>query len=324
MEKSSNKRDFYLDTVKGLLVIGIVFIHTVFCSGISYIPQYMRNIALCFDVPLFFFVTGCVMSIHPNFNPFKQMYKLALIFLFGVLISQICFLHVNFSQLMQTICFNNADIPKLKVVAGSYWFVPVYIISLLYAKIIIDYLKKWVLNLAIIAIPIFYIFLWFADKSAQISMFGTNIQIILFYLWLILIGYENFKIKNKKIWLYVLFLVLLSILLFLYYIPDLYFQEYKFPVKLPYFILSLFSISTAMFFYRTMKENIFAKIGKNALYYYFSQGIGASVIFYFAKLPIQIWQIKFLLCLGINLLITILLGYAISLIYPKFEKVFLK
>ena len=61
-----------------------------------------------------------------------------------------------------------------------------------------------------------------------------------------------------------------------------------------------------------------------AIYYYLSQGIGASVLYNVAKIPMPIWEIKFILCLCINLLITLCIGYILSIVYPKFEKLFIK
>lgn len=252
------------------------------------------------------------------------MYKLALIFFFGILISQICFLHISSPKLIQPIYFLNANIPKLQVVAGSYWFVPIYLISQLYSKIIITYFKKWITYIALIGIPIFYVVLWFVDKPTRMTAFGYNIQYVLFYTWLIIAGYKFFKTRGKIFCPYISIGVLFALGLILYFIPDISFQSCKFPVKLPYCILSMLSISIIMSIKQNPKNNIFANLEKNALYYYLSQGIGASAIYYFAKLPISIWQIKLVICFVINLAITITLGLLFSLIYPKFEKIFIK
>ena len=322
--KQTNVRDYYLDTLKGLLIVGIVLIHTVFHSGGSYVPNCIRNIVLGFDVPLFFFITGCVMATHPNINPLKQMYKLILIFFFGVLLTQICFLHISLPKLMQTVYLAGANVPLLKSINASYWFVPMYIVALIYAKIIVNYFKKWVSLIILIAVPVYYISMWIIDKTSTIYVLGLNVQSFLFYLWLILFGNEIYKFKGKKYWLIPLLIAITSTFCFYRFTSDLCMQSCKFPVKLPYIVLSMISISAAMLMYKKIRSNIFSKIGKNALYYYLSQGIGASIIYLIAKLPIHIWQLKFILCFCINLTITLLLGYIFSLIYPKFEKLFIK
>ena len=56
VQTSINKqRDSYIDVVKGLALLSIMLIHTVFWSGQDYVPSFCQNIVLCFDVPVFFF-----------------------------------------------------------------------------------------------------------------------------------------------------------------------------------------------------------------------------------------------------------------------------
>lgn len=318
------ERDYYLDFVKGILVISVVLIHTAFCSGTSYVPSFMREIVLALDVPLFFFITGCVISKHPNISPLKQLFKFILLFFLGVLLIQICLLHISLPKLMKTIFLISADTPKVISVKWSYWFVPMYVIALLYSKTIIQYFKKWFSYFLLAGIPIFYIVTWIINKTVTLNCLGLPVQSFLFYIWLILFGYEVYKFKQKKFWIFIAIGALITTICFYSFVPDLVMQKCKFPVKLPYFALSLISISATMFFARNVKSNFISKIGENAIYYYFSQGIGASIIFNIAKLPIEIWQLKFILCFSINLLITIILGYIFSLIYPKFEKLFIK
>ncbi len=315
-------RDYYLDTIKGLLVVGIVLIHTAFHSGTSYVPNYIRNIVLTFDVPLFFFITGCVTAKHHDINPLKQMYKLILLFFFCVLIYQICCFKLNIQELMQPVFLTGAPTSLLYSINASYWFVPMYIVSLIYAKVIISYFKNFVIYSILILVPVFYIFMY--NIECVEKALGQNVQSFLFYLWLILFGFKMYKFKGRKYWRTPLILASIAIILLYLYFPNLIMQEYKFPVKLPYFVLSIISISGMMLIYKDVKNNFFAKIGKNALYYYLSQGIGASIIFSIAKLPVSIWQVKFFLCFLINLTITLFFGYIISLIYPKLEKLFIK
>mgnify|MGYP000827523484 FL=1 len=52
------KRDTYLDFMKGVAAINIIMIHTVFCSGESYVPEIVKSMALVLDVPFFFFCSG--------------------------------------------------------------------------------------------------------------------------------------------------------------------------------------------------------------------------------------------------------------------------
>lgn len=324
MQDIVNNRDYYIDSVKGLLIISIVLIHTVFWSGISYIPSIMQDFVLIFDVPLFFFITGCVMRVHSSINPLKQMLKLIMIFFIAVLLSQIFTFNINLSELFQPIILSGANILNFQVLSGSYWFVPIYILTLIYAKISLDYFRNWLLNLSLILIPIYYLVLWITNNNSVEYVLGINLQYFLFYYWIMILGHQCFETKGKKYWIYILFFSLVISVLFKVYEPELTFQACKFPVKLPYFILSLISISSLMLFYRKLKNNIFAKLGKNAVFYYLSQGIGSSIIYFLAKIQITNWEIKFIICFASNLLLTLIIGYLFSLIYKNIEKLFIK
>ena len=47
-------RDSFIDNARGLTVISVIFIHTVFYSGYSYVLEWVRSLSLYIDVPLFF------------------------------------------------------------------------------------------------------------------------------------------------------------------------------------------------------------------------------------------------------------------------------
>ena len=51
-------RNNYIDCLRGIAAISIVFIHTCFWSGESYVPEFMQSLSLAIDVPFFFFLSG--------------------------------------------------------------------------------------------------------------------------------------------------------------------------------------------------------------------------------------------------------------------------
>ena len=55
MEK---RREKAIDFFRGIAILNIIFIHTVFVSGWNYVPDWVRNFSLLFDVPVFFFLAG--------------------------------------------------------------------------------------------------------------------------------------------------------------------------------------------------------------------------------------------------------------------------
>lgn len=51
-----------LDLVKGLAILVVIHTHTVFWSGMGYLPDWSRNASLVFDVPVFFFISGFLLA----------------------------------------------------------------------------------------------------------------------------------------------------------------------------------------------------------------------------------------------------------------------
>lgn len=57
------ERNIAIDFFRGIVIINIVFIHTTFCSGLFYVPSYIRNLSLLIDVPIFFSWPGGLRAI---------------------------------------------------------------------------------------------------------------------------------------------------------------------------------------------------------------------------------------------------------------------
>lgn len=85
VQTSINKqRDSYIDVVKGLALLSIMLIHTVFWSGQDYVPSFCQNIVLCFDVPVFFLLSGMGISYNNGKISFPAMF-LKFSIAFGIL-----------------------------------------------------------------------------------------------------------------------------------------------------------------------------------------------------------------------------------------------
>ena len=68
MENIKRNRNYYIDNIRGLAIISVIFIHTVFWSGGSYVPEYMRNLALLIRCSDILFING-------NVNVYNKKYK---------------------------------------------------------------------------------------------------------------------------------------------------------------------------------------------------------------------------------------------------------
>ena len=94
-------------------------------------------------------------------------------------------------------------------------------------------------------------------------------------------------------------------------------NKQKFPPKLPYIVASLLSIVTIMVLYnrlKIMKDNFVNYIGKNAIFYYFGQGISSSLV-YFIVSPLKEalhWFPLMMLVYGINVALAIAIAEVIK------------
>ena len=197
MGNKKKNRNYYIDNIRGLATISVVFIHTVFWSGSSYVPEYMRNLSLLIDVPIFFLLTGMLMSVVKNINPIKQVTKLIFSFFILVLAYQILFMDI---------------------------------------------------------------------------------------------------------------------------------QDYKFPVGIPYVVASMISLFLILHFFHkstflNLKIPILSFVGCNSLYFYMSQGIGVSILFYILPFLKFSWQLKMIFAFIINIIASLIIGYLFIWFEKQFNKI---
>lgn len=197
MGNKKKNRNYYIDNIRGLATISVVFIHTVFWSGSLYVPEYMRNLSLLIDVPIFFLLTGMLMSVVKNINPIKQVTKLIFSFFILVLAYQILFMDI---------------------------------------------------------------------------------------------------------------------------------QDYKFPVGIPYVVASMISLFLILHFFHkstflNLKIPILSFVGCNSLYFYMSQGIGASILFYILPFLKFSWQLKMIFAFIINIIASLIIGYLFIWVEKQFNKI---
>lgn len=322
MGNKKKNRNYYIDNIRGLATISVVFIHTVFWSGSSYVPEYMRNLSLLIDVPIFFLLTGMLMSVVKNINPIKQVTKLIFSFFILVLAYQILFMDINVNNLFSALFFYNAVLDKFPVVSGSYWFVPVYVIALLVSYMLIKQYSSKKLFTVIILIFFYYLFTYFT--KIEINFYNFNYS-ILFFISCILIGYLGAMKKYRYLYI-VLSLVSILIYLSIYLSKKIVLQDYKFPVGIPYVVASMISLFLILHFFHkstflNLKIPILSFVGCNSLYFYMSQGIGASILFYILPFLKFSWQLKMIFAFIINIIASLIIGYLFIWVEKQFNKI---
>ncbi|MBK1894914.1 acyltransferase family protein [Chryseobacterium paridis] len=341
-------RDLYIDFAKGLATLSIIFIHTAFWSGQFYISAETRVFSLVFDVALFYALSG----ITSGANIEKTLYRLLkLQITYMIFVTFLFFLDYFFKVFGLTFFsmewlqnfystfgskyattsisavpqwqnlgnwylhqYTNAD--TFPVVMGSFWYLKVYFILTVFGVLILRFFPKhvhWFIGICIALTLIFNCFPWLYPTG--------QVGYVAFYLGVFLIAN---RMKGKKISLKmipVLYVMVAALLLwmFWYYGNEIFYKinKNKFPPQAPYIIWTLFSLVTLFVFYNRLKitkENFITYIGKNAIFFYFAQGISSSLVYFLVVYLKEkmVWWILMILIYIINIILATIIAKALK------------
>ncbi|CAA7196430.1 acyltransferase family protein [Chryseobacterium potabilaquae] len=345
-------RDLYIDFSKGLATLSIIFIHTAFWSGQFYIPAEIRVFSLVFDVAIFYALSGITSgnNIEKTFYRLLKLQITYMIFVTGLFFLDYFFkvfgllffslddlknfyatfgskyivsdisLEPRWQNLGNWYLHQYTPVDTFPVVMGSFWYLKVYFILTMFGVLILKFFPKHKNLFLIICITLTLLFNIFPTYYPT-----GQVGYITFYLSLFLIAN---KMKGKKIpvnMIPILYGIVFIILtgMFWYYGKEIFYKinNNKFPPKIPYIIWSLFSLVTLFVFYNRLKikkENILTYIGKNAIFFYFAQGISSSLI-YFIVVFFNEKMNWFLLMIEVYI-INIFLAFIIAWSLQKFDK----
>ncbi|MBP2617151.1 acyltransferase family protein [Chryseobacterium jejuense] len=311
-------RDLYIDFAKGLATLSIIFIHTAFWSGQFYIPAEVRVFSLVFDVALFYALSGITSGTNIE-KTFYRLLKLQITYMIFVTflffldyffkVVGLSFLSLEWLQSFYSTFgskysttsistmpqwqnlgnwylhqYTNAD--TFPVVMGSFWYLKVYYILTVLGVLILRFFPRhinWFIGLCIGLTLLFNIFPEYYPTG--------QVGYVAFYMGVFLIGnrMRGKKIPTKLIpILYMLVGVALA-WMFWYYGNEIFYKinKNKFPPQIAYIIWVQFSLVTLFVLYNRLKvtkENIITYIGKNAIFFYFAQGISSSLVYFLVVL----------------------------------------
>lgn len=338
------KRDLYIDYAKGLATLSIIFIHTTFWSGQLYIPREMRILSLLFDVPIFFALSGLTSSgnIDKTFYRllklqitymifvtglffFDSFFKVFLQNFFGVETYRDFFLTFGSKYTVNTLSrpfdwrvlgnwwvhqYSTCD--TFPVVMGSFWYLKTYYIVTILGVLALRFFQKhisWIIGICV-ALTLIFNFIPNYYPTGQVGYTA-------FYLAIFLLA---FQLKGKKLYQYQIFtlvgfVVLSYLAMFIYYGWDIFYliNKQKFAPKIPYIVWSFLSLFIVFVFYNRLKfttENLLSFIGKNAIFFYFAQGISSSLVYFiipFFKEKLH-WSVLMILIYLVNVLLAIFLA----------------
>jgi len=334
--KEKAKRDNYIDFLRGIAAVSIIFIHTCFSSGENYVPEFMKSFSLAIDVPLFFFLSGWAssyqLSFEKNIFSLVGIYKRYVMFLpfFVLALEATAFFTgqssgMSLRSLYGNLFFHFLEENCLPVVGSSMWFMPVYftvvaIGQFLAHKVFENFSKPKILI--------------FIGAGLLCSYWGMPFFLMsprtLFYLFFYFAGMvcKNFRpVRFAEVVLFALVdLTLMQVVggIMEWDIGNM--QSMKFPPNIIYMLYAFLAISVAVWGRGKLPDlspdNTFCRIGRSAILFYFCQGISSSWLCFLLPKIELFWGIKLSLAFVSNLVWTFLLVVLLKNFYRLEEKVF--
>ncbi len=323
-------REKSIDFFRGLAALNIIMIHTVFHSGAEYVPWWFQQIFLLLDVPAFFFLAGWSNAFNnavvKSLQSIKKLWIDWAVFCVCAFGAVALFFRdgVNLYHFVQAVFSFRFEVGQLPSVAWSTWFMPVYIWVVLFFGITTKYAagkltkedNKKFLQWLLAGLALLFMAMHFLSGE-WVHVFRP----IVAYGFVFVAGYycKDVEINWKQLAAGILGLVALwfgSAKVFSVSFWNL--QGAKFPPTILYLAASGISILFIVFLKHRIPEkwmnNAVCHVGKNAICYYFAQGVGASVLFRVAPHFSVHWLLKCVVCFCVNLVITIAVAEVFRLI----------
>lgn len=336
-KNTDKKRNNYIDVLKGIAIISVIFIHTAFASGLKYVPLWFSNFTLLFEVPMFFFLSGWSFSYSKNNKSYlkslllTQIRYMVYIFIMAIIVNIISYISkgvcsIGIGSFLEWIFHKDIYTLPFKEVRNSLWFFRVYFIVCIIGAMLLKLLNEKSSKGMIVLLGITLFGTTFAFEGLGNMKLGMEYNYIFFYLLFFMLGnitkYKNLNIKETAIYIILTVLGLIMINVFTERkIFDI--QGNKFPPNFIYLLWSLFGVIIVLYlkkFFINCKENVISKIGQNSIYVYFAQAIGASILWFISPAINLEWYYKIIIMFIINLILTGVITVILKLIIEPITK----
>ena len=336
-----NKRNLYIDACRGIAALGIISIHTAFYGGFE-VPEWFRSLTLFLDVPFFFYISGWAYSYKaPDIiRSGKGIISIWLKWIFFIcVIDLVTLILVRFnsgyvpltspSKLFQAFMFKEGIAPGFFVIGGSVWFIPFFFGSLIINTVVLKLVNSSRRKEQYETVYMVFLFLAYLWVLAGGYFFGLDVIFILFYGFIWMMGYNGFgRIKSVKGFIISFIAAVIGLFVTTYFdmhllqIGPFDVQASKCTPSARYLVISMFVILIAGSLEKWIKKpnKLLVHIGQNAIFYFFGQGVGSSLInYYSSRLPVGNWFVKYLIFFAANIVMTVIVSESIRFLYEKFS-----
>ncbi len=341
---ANSTRNTYIDACRGIAAISIVAIHTSF-YGLPNTPDWFKSLTLFIDVPFFFYLSGWASSYkQPDViragKSILRIWAQWIVFILVLNVFSFISLRLPYSyspirglaDLVRCLFFDENISPGFFVIGASTWFIPFYFATILISNALLRLIKDSKRRDKYCYFYIVFLILLMLWAYFHPDYFGYYPPFLMLYGSLWMIGYIRAE-KRESLTGFILALCFCAAGLCLfsrldYRIKEIYWYDLQSSKCLPsgkYLFASFFSILIGGNLERFIEKpnRILAHIGKNALYYFFGQGVGSSVLSYgHISLEISSWGLKWLAYFIINLVITTVVAESVRFIYLNIYKAY--
>jgi fucose 4-O-acetylase-like acetyltransferase len=341
-------RDTYFDAFKGMMILSVINIHTVYWSLKPYTPDILRELAYFVDIPIFFFISGYFVR-YSGFlscgrQALRQLVRLYLRYLvITALVASGTVLWVYFFRdripdglpasllSMFTLKLSGELWGYFKGYYGNLWYLHTYLPMLLLVPVMvgIPFFPRFKYVVLFVLLILYYLMTYeYKGHVFLLRSWGD----IFFYSFFYVLG-TVYRIKEEELSARLVlfsFIVNCLVVWFIFQMDggELRLSRYKFPPSVEWLVYSLLLVHVFVlirpYWNKTIRSRIsriapgLEWIGNNSLTVYLIQGLICSIPFLFAGRlaeAVSYTPLLYLLVFSFNATVSI----SLSIIYTRSE-----
>lgn len=334
-------RDPFVDVFKGIMILWVIHIHTVYWSGYHYISEGVRQATLLADVPIFFFISG-YLTRQDSFTRlfFKTARQFVRLYVHYIIISCLLLVLLVLASIT-ALGAENIDIglalssmlrmiphgdlwELIPVYPGSLWFIRDFLSMLVFVPLLLGLSLMFRIRYNLLVFILLFTALFpkeYADQSFMFSTYGNISFYLFFFMAGVIFREQEDYLDLSAVVLSLSVTAVLGLVVFYKGGAVLHIQNYKFPPSTQYLIYSLLLVHVFVLLKKKLQPRLYTYQGKvprflrwcgvNIFSIYLFQGAVCSLPFFFINQLMDTLHPVSLYCLLLifNIALTLLATY---------------